>query len=281
MTAFDQLGLVTLRTRGGVNRPSVAYDAATACYVVSWTGDDGRPYVAQTHDIEAAAGSNEPLDVARAVRSQETRYADDCGIPNAIPGNVVAITAVEAKRLDERFGRIRNVGACVPTQYADATQRGEAARNAILKLNETRAELVYSDGSQSARAVDWDEAQIEAVAQEAAEGTFGVGQTRTIEAESVRRSTPCRSPRSVPTRPYSHGTSTANRCSCSSPPTIPTAIVWTRMRPHPHAVARRGFHRALSDEAGGRAREIDLLKCGDLNSEGRRMTGASGLRSCM
>lgn len=67
MTAFDQLGLVTLRTRGGVNRPSVAYDAATACYVVSWTGDDGRPYVAQTHDIEAAAGSNEPLDVARAV----------------------------------------------------------------------------------------------------------------------------------------------------------------------------------------------------------------------
>lgn len=30
---------------------------------------------------------------------------------------------------------------------------------------------------------------------------------------------------------------------------------------------------ALSDEAGGRAREIDLLKCGDLNSEGRRMTG--------
>ena len=29
----------------------------------------------------------------------------------------------------------------------------------------------------------------------------------------------------------------------------------------------------LSDEAGGRAQEIDLLKCGDRNSEGRVMTG--------
>ena len=30
---------------------------------------------------------------------------------------------------------------------------------------------------------------------------------------------------------------------------------------------------ALSDASGGRAKEIDLLKCGDLNSEGRAMTG--------
>lgn len=274
MTAFDQLGLVTLCTRGGVNRPSVAYDAATACYVVSWTGDDGRPYVAQTHDIEAAAGSNEPLDVARAVRSQETRYADDCGIPNAIPGNVVAITAVEAKRLDERFGRIRNVGACVPTQYADATQRGKAARNAILKLNETRAELAYSDGSQSARAVDWDEAQIEAVAQEAAEGTFGVGQTRTIEGR-IRQTVypvPFATERADPSVFAWDFNGEPMFMFIATDDTDGNCVDPHEGRTHmPLRIA--DSIEALSDEAGGRTREIDLLKCGDLNSEGRRMTG--------
>lgn len=274
MTAFDQLGLVTLRTRGGVNRPSVAYDAATACYVVSWTGDDGRPYVAQTHDIEAAAGSNEPLDVARAVRSQETRYADDCGIPNAIPGNVVAITAVEAKRLDERFGRIRNVGACVPTQYADATQRGEAAKASILALGATRAELAYSDGSRGTRAVDWDAAQLEALASEAAEGTFEAGQTRTI-AGRIRQTVypvPFAVERADPSVFAWNYNGKPMFMFIATDDTDGNCVDPHEGRTHmPLRIA--DSIEALSDEAGGRAREIDLLKCGDHNSEGRRMTG--------
>ena len=66
LTAFDQRGLVLLRTTGGVNRPSVSFDAADACYVVSWTGDDGKARTARTADIVAAAGSGRPLDVVES-----------------------------------------------------------------------------------------------------------------------------------------------------------------------------------------------------------------------
>ena len=69
LTAFDQLGLVLLRTVGGVNRPSVAFDAVDKRYVVSWTGDDGKAYTARTADIVAAAGSGAPLDVEESAES--------------------------------------------------------------------------------------------------------------------------------------------------------------------------------------------------------------------
>ena len=40
LTSFTQLGLVMLRTGGGVNRPSVAFDADASRYVISWTSND-------------------------------------------------------------------------------------------------------------------------------------------------------------------------------------------------------------------------------------------------
>ena len=60
----------------------------------------------------------------------------------------------------------------MPAQRIDAGLHGEDARNAVLALAATRAELAYSDGSQAARAVDWNMAQLEAIAQETSEGTF-------------------------------------------------------------------------------------------------------------
>ena len=42
LTSFTQLGLVMLRTGGGVNRPSVAFDADASRYVISWTSNDGK-----------------------------------------------------------------------------------------------------------------------------------------------------------------------------------------------------------------------------------------------
>lgn len=92
LTSFEQLGLVRLRTDSGVNRVSVAYQAAFDRYVISWIGDNGESYAAQTGNITAEAGSEDPLDVVREARPQELRYTGDCGIANAVPGNVIPIS---------------------------------------------------------------------------------------------------------------------------------------------------------------------------------------------
>lgn len=119
LTSFTQLGLVMLRTGGGVNRPSVAFDADASRYVISWTSNDGKSYVATVADIVAAAESGEPIDIAEAVVTAESSRSCDCNIPNAVPGNVIAVTEEEASKLIERFGRIYNVETSVATQHID------------------------------------------------------------------------------------------------------------------------------------------------------------------
>lgn len=274
LTSFEQLGLVRLRTDSGVNRVSVAYQAAFDRYVISWIGDNGESYAAQTGNITAEAGSEDPLDVVREAQPQELRYTGDCGIANAVPGNVIPISETEAKRLTERFGRIRNVGASVPAQHADSALRGEAAKASILALGATRAELAYSDGSRGTRAVDWDAAQLEALASEAAEGTFEAGQTRTV-AGRIRQTVypvPFAVERADPSVFAWNYNGKPMFMFIATDDTDGNCVDPHEGRTHmPLRVA--DSIEALSDEAGGRAREIDLLKCGDLNSEGRRMTG--------
>ena len=85
-----------LRTGGGVNRPSVVFDADASRYVISWTSNDGKSYVATVADIVAAAESGEPIDIAEAVVTAESSRSCDCNIPNAVPGNVIAVTEEEA-----------------------------------------------------------------------------------------------------------------------------------------------------------------------------------------
>ena len=147
LTSFTQLGLVMLRTGGGVNRPSVAFDADASRYVISWTSNDGKSYVATVADIVAAAESGEPIDIAEAVVTAESSRSCDCNIPNAVPGNVIAVTEEEASKLIERFGRIYNVETSVATQHIDMAASREAARDAVQALAKVRADLVYSDGS--------------------------------------------------------------------------------------------------------------------------------------
>lgn len=180
LTSFTQLGLVMLRTGGGVNRPSVAFDADASRYVISWTSNDGKSYVATVADIVAAAESGEPIDIAEAVVTAESSRSCDCNIPNAVPGNVIAVTEEEASKLIERFGRIYNVETSVATQHIDMAASREAARDAVQALAKVRADLVYSDGSGATRAVDWNKDELEAIAQDAAEGKLQPGDTRTV-----------------------------------------------------------------------------------------------------
>lgn len=278
LTAFTQLGLVMLRTGGGVNRPSVAFDADASRYVISWISDDGDARSASVADIVAAAESGEPIDVAEAaVSAKSCHFGDlsgDCDIPNAVPGNVIDITEEEAAKLIERFGRIYNVGTSVATQHIDAAISGEAAREAVQALAKVRADLVYSDGSGATRAVDWNKDELEAIAQDAAEGKFQPGDTRTVSGcirqtvypvpFAVERADPSVFAWNFNGKPMFMFIATDDTDgNCVDPNDGATHM--------PLRIA--DSIEALSDAAGGRAKEIDLLKCGDYNAEGRAMTG--------
>lgn len=278
LTAFTQLGLVMLRTGGGVNRPSVAFDADASRYVISWISDDGDARSASVADIVAAAESGEPIDVAEAaVSAKSCHFSDlsgDCDIPNAVPGNVIDITEEEAAKLIERFGRIYNVGTSVATQHIDAAICGEAAREAVQALAKVRADLVYSDGSGATRAVDWNKDELEAIAQDAAEGKLQPGDTRTVSGcirqtvypvpFTVERADPSVFAWNFNGKPMFMFIATDDTDgNCVDPNDGATHM--------PLRIA--DSIEALSDAAGGRAKEIDLLKCGDYNAEGRAMTG--------
>ena len=278
LTAFTQLGLVMLRTGGGVNRPSVAFDADASRYVISWISDDGDARSASVADIVAAAKSGEPIDVAEAaVSAKSCHFGDlsgDCDIPNAVPGNVIDITEEEAAKLIERFGRIYNVGTSVATQHIDAAISGEAAREAVQALAKVRADLVYSDGSGATRAVDWNKDELEAIAQDAAEGKLQPGDTRTVSGcirqtvypvpFAVERADPSVFAWNFNGKPMFMFIATDDTDgNCVDPNDGATHM--------PLRIA--DSIEALSDAAGGRAKEIDLLKCGDYNAEGRAMTG--------
>ena len=278
LTAFAQLGLVMLRTGGGVNRPSVAFDADASRYVISWISDDGDARSASVADIVAAAESSEPIDVVEAAVSAKSCHSGDlsgdCDIPNAVPGNVIDITEEEAAKLIERFGRIYNVGTSVATQHIDAAISGEAAREAVQALAKVRADLVYSDGSGATRVVDWNKDELEAIAQDAAEGKLQPGDTRTVSGRirqtvypvpfAVERADPSVFAWNFNGKPMFMFIATDDTDgNCVDPNDGATHM--------PLRIA--DSIEALSDAAGGRAKEIDLLKCGDYNAEGRAMTG--------
>lgn len=274
LTSFTQLGLVMLRTGGGVNRPSVAFDADASRYVISWTSNDGKSYVATVADIVAAAESGEPIDIAEAVVTAESSRSCDCNIPNAVPGNVIAVTEEEASKLIERFGRIYNVETSVATQHIDMTASREAACEAVQALAKVRADLVYSDGSGATRAVDWNKDELEVIAQDAAEGKLQPGDTRTVSGRirqtvypvpfAVERADPSVFAWNFNGKPMFMFIATDDTDgNCVDPNDGATHM--------PLRIA--DSIEALSDAAGGRAKEIDLLKCGDYNAEGRAMTG--------
>ena len=222
----------------------------------------------------AVAESGEPIDIAEAVVTAESSRSCDCNIPNAIPGNVIAVTEEEASKLIERFGRIYNVETSVATQHIDMAASREASREAVQALAKVRADLVYSDGSGATRAVDWNKDELEAIAQDAAEGKFQPGDTRTVSGRirqtvypvpfAVERADPSVFAWNFNGKPMFMFIATDDTDgNCVDPNDGATHM--------PLRIA--DSIEALSDAAGGRAKEIDLLKCGDYNAEGRAMTG--------
>ncbi len=152
--------------------------------------------------------------------------------------------------------------------------RGEQAREAVQWLSDTRADLYYSDGSTASRAVDWDTAELERLADDAAEGRLAPGSVHTVRGRvrcttypvpfAVERADPSVSAWNFNGKPLFMFIATEDEDgNCIDPRGGRTHM--------PLRVA--DSIEGLSDAAGGRDNEIDLLQCGDLNSEGRAMTG--------
>ena len=276
LTAYTQLGLVRIVTDGGVNRPAVVFDENAARYVISWHDDTGGSHGATTEDIVGAARSGEALMVDDGVAMTcDGRIPNDCGISDAVPGNIITVGEAEVKRLSARFGRVYNVGSNVAAQTVKANgDGGDGARAAVRALGRTRAELTYSDGSTATRAVDWNAGQLKRLAAKAAAGELGAGERYLVNGTvrqtvypipfAVERADPSVFAWNLNGKPLFMFIATEDADgNCVDPRGGATHM--------PLRVAES--IEALSDKEGGREREIDLLQCGDLNSEGRMMTG--------
>ena len=276
LTAYTQLGLVRIATDGGVNRPAVVFDENAARYVISWHDDTGGSHGATTEDIVGAARSGEALMVDDGVAMTcDGRIPNDCGISDAVPGNIITVGEAEVKRLSARFGRVYNVGSNVAAQTVKANgDGGDGARAAVRALGRTRAELTYSDGSTATRAVDWNAGQLKRLAAKAAAGELGAGERYLVNGTvrqtvypipfAVERADPSVFAWNLNGKPLCLFLATEDADgNCVDPRGGATHM--------PLRVAES--IEALSDKEGGREREIDLLQCGDLNSEGRMMTG--------
>ncbi len=237
LTSYDQRGLVLLGPTSGVHRPTVIYNDAERRYVIRWHDDDGHAMRAVCADIIAAVGTtlpaepddtSEPIAASNANDVNATSVRRDYGIADAVPGNEIDITEQEAATLIARFGRVYNTGVTVPSMTVSADLYDGEARDLIGSLGRTTAKLQYSDGSTAMRAVDWDAAQLAALADDAAAGRLKPGERRTVRGRIRQTDYPCRSPSNAPIRPCSHGITTVNNSSCSLPPTIPTATASIR-----------------------------------------------------
>ena len=281
LRAYTQLGRVTLATDDGVHRPSVVYDAAAGRYVITWTDDAGRTCTAHADDIEAAARAGEPVvvdmvDAQAAARADRPAagVVDDAALGRIVPGNVIAIDADEAAALVERFGRIYNIGADAAPATLPVDVRGDEARALVAALDGTPVTLRYSDGSTATRRVDWDADALRALADDAAAGQLEAGEQRVVRGR-VRRTAypvPFAVERADPSVFAWDFNGEPLFLFIATDDTDGNCVDPNGGRTHmPLRVASSIAE--LSDAAGGREREIDLLTCGDLNTEGRVMTG--------
>ena len=284
LTDFEQLGQVVLDTDAGVNGPSVEFSKESQQYVIRWRSDDGAAYVAVADDIAAAVGrtlavSKDP-DALHEAASEAAASSDRSdamslyGIDDIVPGNSIPITEKEARMLIARFGRVYNTGSSVRPYAMSAALRGEEAADAVASLSKVCAELKYSDGSMSMRAVDWDVDELGRFGDDLACGRLNAGDRRAIHGR-IRQTVypvPFAVERADPSVFAWKWNGTPLFLFIATEDEDGNCIDPRGGRTHmPLRVASSIAE--LSDAAGGREREADLLVRGDLNAEGRAMTG--------
>ncbi|MCI1864732.1 MAG: family 43 glycosylhydrolase [Bifidobacterium sp.] len=273
LTSFTRMGQITVDTCEGVHRPRVSFDGGQRRYAIGYVNDFGMHMTTVVQDIRRAAGSSSPIPPGRplGIASGVDRAPS---IPGALSGNVMAISEHEADVVLERFGRVHNTAVSVSGVSLTACECADDPQEALGRIREVRATLQYDDGSTAGRAVEWDRGQMRRLSDDIAAGKATRGRTYRLDG-TVRAPAypvPFAKERADPSIfRYSFNGETLflfiatedEGGNCIDP-----------RQGHAHMPLRVGDSiYSLSDEAGGRAREIDLLRAGDRNCEGRAMTG--------
>lgn len=272
----------------GIHHPHFEL-TASGLYEVTWLSDRGQAMqttMPQLSQLAADRASVQPVegqnDVTLALSSDYP--ADDLSIrsiPDIVPGNVIQISEAEARRLITRFGRIYNTSIDVPDlvvpdlPVADSAVDIPVSASQVKKvIDQARVTLRYSDGSDDQRAVQWDESAEQIAvrlnaSRAAGHRSHGIdihGHIRHVHEPvpfAVQRADPSIFAWNWNGKQVFLFTATEDQDgNCIDPvcgPHLPIRMADTILD--------------LSDARGGRAREVDLLRAGDRNSEGRKMTG--------
>lgn len=161
LVSYKEVKRLTLSDEDYIRDPACVYEEASDCYLITWTSEDtGISYANRTADFET-------VDVKEEAEPIKTETIDS-GIPYAIESNVIALTAREAKWIQDKLGRVTNT--TVDDAYVE-TEPGKA-----VDLSDTKVNANYSDGSRAEKSVAWNLRDLENVDFNR-EGTYQVSGT--------------------------------------------------------------------------------------------------------
>lgn len=133
---------------GEIRNPRCRWDAEKGAYYLEWSTDEGlfcgyTKYFKEAWEVKSCP-----------VSSFVT--ADTYGVPDAVPGNVLEISAQEADYINKHFGVIYHTGVA-PAEITVPVGKAPC----VCEL--PKATCLYSDGSTHEKKVCWDKAALEKI----------------------------------------------------------------------------------------------------------------------
>ena len=257
LRTFTEVGLLRLDDSGGVNRPTAIYDAADKSYRLSWTTDSGTGRSQSVNDV-AQASKARAAGVSVSGRSTAPLAVDTAAdIENFVPGTSLTISTSDAAALEQRFGRVKNTGV---KEYAEVhVPQGTAVDSASLP---GAAELEYSDGSAGTLPVEsWDTSAVDT----STPGEY----TATGTVKQTSYPTPFSDERADPSVFKFDFNGTDKYLMIATNDIYGDNVFQQNQAFMPVRMA--DTISGLADTAG--AKEVKLLKRGDLDARGQAMTG--------
>lgn len=147
LVRYEESGFLHL-SDSEIRHPRCRWESEKDAYYLEWETDDGMfcGYTKYFHEVKDKSPVDKPTFIS----------ADNYGIPEAIPGNILEITDSEAKVIRQYFDVIYNTGMEPPVFEAQA---GDTPDFHSLP----RVRMLYSDGSVHDKVVDWDKTAFDAI----------------------------------------------------------------------------------------------------------------------
>lgn len=255
-----ELGLLELRTSGGVHSPAARLDPDAGAYVLTWVDDAGAAWHCSVGDLGDAASVGDPV----AGPAPMPGIVDPVVPGAAGRASILDVPAATAAALRVRLGPIRNTGA-EPLPAVEVPVGGtlDAARLP------DRLHLTYDDGSTGSLAIAWDGDALAAV-------DTAVPGEHTIPGAVIQPvyPTPFADERADPSV-YRLDLGDEQRFLMIATKDLHMDPVANSGEPVGMPIRMADRIEDLSDEAleAGRVTEVDLLVHGTLDADGDPMTG--------